>query len=87
MSRVQICERHEVVTPSRIDAVPVVEGHVELLGGCCGDCGQTVMALDVGHGVRQWHTVSSVVTRLRRYERQRVAEQLLGTSLQAGMPA
>lgn len=82
----QICERHEVVTPSRIDVVAVVEGHVELLGGCCGDCGQTVVALDTGAGVREWRTVSSIVTRLRRYERQRIAEHLLGMSLQTGVP-
>ncbi|WP_163507394.1 hypothetical protein [Fodinicola acaciae] len=59
---------HDVWQPWRIDAVPIIEGHADLLGGVCQLCGQTLVCVDAGTGRQQrWHPVSLVVARTRRY--------------------
>jgi hypothetical protein len=58
---------HDVWQPWRIDAVPIIEGHADLLGGVCQLCGQTLVCVDAGNAPQRWHPVSLVVARTRRY--------------------
>src|SRR5436309_1933992 len=64
------CERHEVVAAVRLDSAPIVEGHADLLGGTCGNCGQTLVGQDVGNGKPvNWLPVFGIVTRQRYLRR------------------
>lgn len=64
------CVGHEVVTPSRLIAVAIIEGHVDHLCGTCGNCQQTVVGLDTG-GTQSvvWFAVADIVIRERHYQR------------------
>ncbi len=72
------CPEHSVVTPSRVHAVAIAEGHVDLLRGSCGFCGQTVVCMDTGNGlVIEWFAVADIVRRERHYQRQLLTDKLL----------
>ncbi|WP_163512144.1 hypothetical protein [Fodinicola acaciae] len=79
---------HTVTVSACIDARAILDGHAELLAGACDRCGQTLVALYTNSRLPQeWIEVSKIVRTVRRYRRQEVAEQLLGTtgqSLEAG---
>jgi hypothetical protein len=64
------CPRHEVMAPSRLHAVAIIEGHVDLLRGTCDDCQQTVVGINVGNGHDVvWFPVAEIVTHQRHYQR------------------
>lgn len=76
---------HDVVTPRRVLALPIVEGHVALLRGTCGLCNSTVVGIDLGQAVR-WVAVSDIVEEERGYHRPLVVDPLLGLPLAAAQP-
>lgn len=76
------CQRHLVVTPSRVTSVAIVEGHVDLLRGSCGLCSQTVVGIDAGNGPEvEWFAVGDIVFSERRYQRRLLIETLVDPAL------
>lgn len=75
---------HTVTVPACIDARAILDGHAELLAGACDRCGQTVAGLYTSARLPvEWIPVSDIVRKVRRYQRQAVAEQLLGSTGQS----
>jgi hypothetical protein len=74
----RFCERHAVVTPSRVTSLAIIEGHVDLLRGSCGLCGLTVVGVDAGNGPAvEWFAVAGIVISERRYQRRLLVETLV----------
>jgi hypothetical protein len=71
---------HLGVVPIPVYKGAILEGHAELLGAACERCGHTVIGLYTNNGPSvEWITVGAIVRKVRRYRRQAVVRELLGT--------
>ncbi|WP_163513562.1 hypothetical protein [Fodinicola acaciae] len=75
---------HSGVVPIPIHVQAILEGRVELLGGACERCGQTVIGVYTNSRLPvEWIPVSKIVRKVRHYRRQEVVNQFLGTPSQS----